>query len=451
MLKQSAFLQIIPNGNVFIAYHALFGQPLFLNQEAYDFLRTFSNWREDNFATIEEKKTASEFLDLYFIVSEETDELALLESKCQEYSRVVASGSQVRYLSLIMAETCNFGCNYCFAEAFNEARMEESCQPLMGAGIANCAIDQFMALANSHNQPDVYINFGGGEPLLNFRTIVKAVEYIESKYTKIPVKFGINTNASLITDEIALFLKLHNFEIATSLDGPQKWNDKVRTYRGSKKETYGAIQRGFAQLKRAGNIVDGFSVTITPQNLPGINKRFIKWLANQGYTDIRLDLDAIHCYSEINPEKVALKLIALKRYGRELGMYISGFWERSLENMYPPILESHTSFCGGKRGNSMCVAPNGNIYLCGYSGQKVGSVINDPLPNKTYTDLVCAQFAGLHRQCNGCPIEGQCIGGCLIAEEISSAEKSSIMDFNCRLYRAATVQLLKDQSVIIDD
>lgn len=447
MLRQSSYLQIVPGGDAFIAYHSLFGQPIVLDSEAYNFLQSFIDWRSDSFAP-DQQETAQEFIDLYLIVSDRTDELVILEKRRQEYRKAVATGSKVSFLSLIMAETCNFNCRYCFAEAFHDERAEKEYRALMSMDIASLAIDQFMALIKRHNQPEAYINFGGGEPLLNSHNIVAAVKYIKSRYPDFPLRFGINTNASLVDDDIAHFLKHHDFEIATSLDGTQKWNNKVRVYRKNHGQTYQAIQVGFEKLKAAGNVVNGFSVTITPQNLPGINKRFIKWLSSQGYNDIRLDLDAIHCYAEINPEEVAVKLIGLKRYGKKLGMYISGFWERSMENMYPSILESHTSFCGGKRGNSMCVAPNGNIYLCGYSGTKVGSVVDDPLPNEIYTGLVCRQLPGLNPRCIGCSIEGQCIGGCYIAEEMSSVEKSSVMDFNCRLYRAATIELLKDQAAI---
>lgn len=448
MLHQSSYLQVVRSGDTFIAYHSLFGQPLFLNHEAYEFLNTFTKGRLKESIAPEEQETAQEFIDLYFVINKETNELAIIEQRRQEYQKAVTTGSKIRFLSLIMAETCNFGCNYCFAEAFHEKRIEDNLRPLMNTDIAYLAIDQFMGLITRHNQPDAYINFGGGEPLLNFQTIIKSVEYIRSHYPDFPLRFGINTNSSLVTDEIAIFLKQYDFEIATSLDGTEKWNNKVRVYRGNQGETYAAIQAGFEKLKAAGNVVDGFSVTITPQNLPGINRRFIRWLVSQGYTDIRIDLDAIHCYTEIDPEKVAKKLTELKHYGKKLGMYISGFWERGLENMYPSVLAEHTSFCGGKRGNSMCVAPNGNIYICGYSGTKVGSIINDPIPNRTYIDLVCRQLTGLNPRCVGCSIEGQCIGGCFIAEEMSSEAKSSVMGFNCQLYRAATAQLLKDQAAI---
>lgn len=449
MLRVSPHTQIIPCRDGYVAYHSLFGRPLIINEEAYSFLKSFAGGKSNDF-TSEEKAVAAEFASLYLVVEEEFDERALLEEKCREYEREIATGSLVNYLSLIMAESCNFGCRYCFAKAFHDKRTTKTPNALMQLPTAYRAIDEFMALIQKHQRQEAYINFGGGEPLLNFMAIKNTVKYCEAKYPKQFFKFAVNTNSSLITPAIARFLRLHSFDIATSLDGTKTWNDRVRVYRNPniKTGTYDAIVAGLGQLKSAGNKITGFSVTVTPENLAGIDESLIDWFHQEGFVDIRLDLDAIHCYNEIDPKEIALRLVQLKRYGKERGIYISGFWERAIENMFPSILESQTSFCGGKRGNSMCVAPSGDIYLCGYSGTKVGTIFGSMIPNAEYCRLVSQQLLGRNPRCKGCSIEGQCIGGCYIAEEISSAEKTSVLEFNCLFYKAATLELLKDQVAI---
>jgi len=193
--------------------------------------------------------------------------------------------------------------------------------------------------------------------------------------------------------------------------------------------------------------IDGFSVTITSDNLSGIDEEFLVWASEYGFKDLRLDVDVIHLQNLL-PEQIAQKLIALKHFGKSLGIYVSGFWERPAENMYPSITEAQTGFCGGQKGHSLCVAPNGSIFICGYSSTKVGDVFNNFPPNNEYTSLVANRFTGRNKRCIGCQIEGQCIGGCFIAEEFATSHSDSVLDFNCRLYKATTVELLKDQCAI---
>lgn len=447
---QSSYLQIVRIGSDYIAYHSLFGRPLFLNEEAHDFLMSFAGGRLCHQFTPEQEAIATEFARLNLIVDEGLNERALLEEKCLEYDVEIATGSRVSYLSLIMAECCNFGCTYCIADAFQDERSAKQHELLMPEGTAERAIDEFMLLVQRHNHEEAYVNFGGGEPLLNFPVIKFAVEHCKDHYPGQRFKFALNTNSSLVTPEIARFLYLHGFDIATSLDGIREWNDRVRIWRNPNITggTYNSILAGMGILRSAGNEITGFSVTITPENLPGIDEHLIDWLLAEGFNDLRLDLDAIHCYNELDPNEIAHKLIHLKRYAKERGIYLSGFWERSIENMFPSVLEAHTSFCGGKRGNSMCIAPNGDIYICGYSGTKVGSVFDTMIPNPGYCQLISQQLPGRNPRCIGCSIEGQCVGGCYIAEEMSSANKTSVLSFNCKFYLAATAELLKDQVAV---
>jgi len=46
--------------------------------------------------------------------------------------------------------------------------------------------------------------------------------------------------------------------------------------------------------------------------------------------------------------------------------------------------------------------------------------------------------------CQGCTIEGQCVGGCYVAFETEQHEKSNVVARNCDLYRIMTKELLKD-------
>jgi uncharacterized protein len=103
--------------------------------------------------------------------------------------------------------------------------------------------------------PDVpEILFFGGEPLIGFATIKKAVQacdqYCLAHEAQMPA-FTISTNGTLIDHEVIEFFKRHNFSVIISLDGPQHINDKQRQF-PSGKGTYDIIKKKIDMLRGAG-------------------------------------------------------------------------------------------------------------------------------------------------------------------------------------------------------
>ena len=91
--------------------------------------------------------------------------------------------------------------------------------------IARRAIDYLEAHSSSLKK--VAITFYGGEPLLNVDTITRTVEYALGRMQGRHLDFGISTNGTLLTADVARFLSSNDFRVALSLDGP-KTGDKHR-------------------------------------------------------------------------------------------------------------------------------------------------------------------------------------------------------------------------------
>lgn len=77
----------------------------------------------------------------------------------------------------------------------------------------------------------VSISFYGGEPLLAFDLIKQVVEYADELFDGKELIYGMTTNATLITDEIARFIKQHQIRIMFSIDGPRDVQNKNRVFR----------------------------------------------------------------------------------------------------------------------------------------------------------------------------------------------------------------------------
>ena len=130
----------------------------------------------------------------------------------------------ISYLRLETTEQCNQRCNYCYFSG-NYKTLRTHGNKRMSTATAHDAVD--FLFQHSSDTPAVRISFYGGEPLLNFRTIKKTVEYAKYRFHT-RVSFDIITNGTLLNDEIVEFLVENDFWVTLSLDGPSEIHDRNR-------------------------------------------------------------------------------------------------------------------------------------------------------------------------------------------------------------------------------
>jgi MoaA/NifB/PqqE/SkfB family radical SAM enzyme len=73
-----------------------------------------------------------------------------------------------------------------------------------------------------------------GEILTDWPLIEKILRRITEKYPGIKIQYDINTNLTLLTEEIARFFNRHDFRVHTSIDGYREAHDKTRKYHNGK-------------------------------------------------------------------------------------------------------------------------------------------------------------------------------------------------------------------------
>ncbi|MBF8280531.1 MAG: Elp3 protein [Candidatus Magasanikbacteria bacterium] len=450
---KSPFVRVVQNGDSAVIWHSLFGYPKIVPVETLEFLEFFSTPKTicsqlGNELTSEDREAIEEFLRCYFLVLEDFDDRAFLEEKMRTREAEIVSGSLINYLELIMSEACNFRCTYCIH--FNNLETSDRInnpKKFMRFDTAMGTVDRYLEILRGHGKRVAEINFGGGEPLLAWPVIKQALEYCRATYSsEFEFRFSINTNASLITPEIAAILKEHSVEIASSLDGLREGNDRVRlTKSGS--GTFSQIMRGFEALAQAGYPLDGVAVTITEKNFHELDESIVDWAVARGMKNVRIDIDVVDMV-EIPIEDIVAKLMRIRRYAATRGVDVPGFWSRPAENLNESTLESRVAFCGAVRGNSMCVGPSGNIYGCGYSTTQLGSlseIQSFHAPGTAYHRFVRDHLTEVMEMCKGCMIEGQCGGGCNITQEFARATKTTKIERMCDFYRRMTQEILREQ------
>lgn len=450
---KSPFVRVVRDGDSAVIWHSLFGYPKVVPTETLEFLELFSKPATVHYHLGDELTDADwvaieELLRCYFLVPENFDDRTFLEKRMREREKEIVSGSLIDYLELIMSEACNFRCTYCIH--FNNLETSDrinSPKKFMRYDTAKETVDRYLEILRGHGKHVAEINFGGGEPLLAWPVIKQALEYCCTAYgSEFDFRFSINTNASLVTQDVAETLKEYCVEIASSLDGLREGNDRVRLTK-SGGGTFSQIMRGFDALVQVGYPLDGIAMTVTEKNFHGLDESIVDWAVARGMKNVRIDIDVVNMV-EIPIENVVAKLMRIRRYAAERDVDVPGFWSRPSENLNESTLENHVAFCGAVRGNSMCVGPSGNIYGCGYSTTQLGSlskIQSFHAPGTAYHCFVRDRLTGMMEMCKGCMIEGQCGGGCNITQEFARATKTAKIERTCDFYRRMTQEILREQ------
>lgn len=459
-LVKSSFVQTIKKGKDVIIWHSLFGFPKIISLEAQKFLDLFTTPKTLQFLnreyelSVADKRFIKEMMVAYYLIPKDFDERNFLEKKNKLLEKDITNGLFIKNLGLIMAEVCNFRCVYCIH--FNNlgiSRRISNAKKIMSFKTARRAVDEYFEIlgrkqsAGSKKKEVAKINFGGGEPLLNWPVIKKVLKYCQLNYgNKFVFDFSINTNASLFSSEIIRTLKRHNVSIASSLDGLHDGNDSVRLTR-SGQGTFDLIVQGFDSLAKENYPINGFSFTVNEKNFEFLNKAIIDWASERKMREIRIDIDVIGMVN-IPVKDIVMRLMMIRQYAKRKNIEVFGFWSRPAENLNKSTISNHVAFCGAVAGSSMCVNPSEEIYTCGYSTTQIGTLkAIDAFcaSDGQYYGFVQDHLTGRTKRCEGCIIEGACGGGCNITCEFTRAFNTYKVERMCEFYRGATRELLLEQ------
>lgn len=280
-LKQARYIIHFEKNKIHALYHSLYKTLLFLNQKGYEYFNDFKDENEMKEAIkrcttkLEQNtyiKVIKSLLKKGFLVKKGSNEILLL----REIQKRETTKPQITTLYLLSTLECNFRCKYCVIEhnVSNHQRKIKMDKKVVIKGIN-------LFLRNiSKTIDEKKIIFYGGEPLLYFDIIRFAIEYIRDK--EIFGEFGPNgiiihlvTNGSLITEEIAKFLKIHNVFVTVSIDGYEEEHNVMRVYRNGR-GTFRKVISGINLLKKY-EINPNISFTIGSHNINNIkdNVKFV--------------------------------------------------------------------------------------------------------------------------------------------------------------------------------
>lgn len=146
-------------------------------------------------------------------------------------------------VTLMLATNCNLRCTYCYADAGTYKRDKE----IMSVETALKAIKVAFSLSDKIKN----VRFFGGEPLLNFEVIKAVCQYITDELGVEGMKYNLETNGTLMTEEFMEILEKYKVDINISYDGPKEYHDKHRIFSDGS-GTYDKVMEVIDTLKERG-------------------------------------------------------------------------------------------------------------------------------------------------------------------------------------------------------
>ena len=169
----------------------------------------------------------------------------------------------LRSLSLAVAQKCNLGCGYCYAQGGSFGSAPKS----MSWEVARNAVLRLLGDAAPGER--VNLAFLGGEPLIARELIRKTTEFAaaEGAARDVDVGFSITTNGTLIQPEDGEFFERHGFAVTVSIDGIGQVHDRLRPFLGGHGSYERIIRRVTPLLEMQCAMQVSARVTVTPRNL----------------------------------------------------------------------------------------------------------------------------------------------------------------------------------------
>lgn len=331
----------------------------FLNRSEYEQLSAFRLKKETRlYCRLKEKG---------LVIEDDTSLDRLIDDyRCANLNLFTGPGLHI----IVLTNRCNLGCLYCQTSGKRQYDMDKD------------TASKILELVFASHNPNVTIEFQGGEPLLNWDVLRFFVDYSRRyNMTGRRVNLSLVSNFTLLDDEKIKFLIDNDVNLCTSLDGPRKIHDKNRNLL-SGGSTYDKVVYWLNKIKkeykrkRIKNKVIGALTTITKYSLP-YYREIIDAYIKLGFFSIPLRSINKIGIARKNWDKIGYapeEFIDFWKKGLDYilelnkkGIFI---YERMAFIMLKKILKKEDpgyvdlcSPCGAGR-SVLAYSPDGNVYTC---------------------------------------------------------------------------------------
>ena len=349
----------------------------------------------------------------------------MINASTSEYYFITPTST---HLMLVPSLNCPASCSYCFGP--------HEGQEIMSLDIIHDVISWQKNLGTDRLE----ITFHGGEPLLAGADFYKQAFPLLSEGLKHrSIRFGMQSNLWLLTDELCQILSKYRVSLGTSLDGPESITDAQRGT-GYYQKTMAGIR-----LAQQYGIDMGCICTFTKESTARYEEIFSFFLNEELPFSIHAAVPSIKGIASepwiVTPDSYGELLKNL------LNLYLNHLDSiriRSLDSLCRSVSAGHGGICtfSDCLGKYLAVGPDGFIYpcqrFCGMSEYRIGDVRDCPSMERLQQSTVWNQFSErqkkIDQECSECAHLKYCRGGCPYNSLVGG--NGSLKDPYCDSYQA---------------
>jgi len=325
------------------------------------------------------------------------------------------SNPRLHALSLAIAQKCNLGCTYCYAQ-----------QGEFGGAGKNMPLEQAIQaveLLVNGAATDAKLNlaFLGGEPLINRAVLqaatLHAVQLAEHRGNLI--SFSITTNGTLLTEADADFFEAHGFSVTISLDGPREAHNLLRPFKSGSGSFDAILQRIRPLLARQHRMQVSARVTVTPANLE--LRRTLDEFIDLGFHSVGFSpmLSSPAGGGEMQYADLETMLGQMIDCGRQFERRTLNGERYPFANMTNAMREiqrgTHRPYPCGAGAGYLGVSADGQLSACHrFVGDEVGAMgtLNEGIDRSRQAEWLAQRHVHHQEPCRTCWARYLCGGGC---------------------------------------
>jgi uncharacterized protein len=321
----------------------------------------------------------------------------------------------IHALSLAVAQKCNLGCTYCYAQQGSFGGVAKS----MTLAVAEQSVDLLVDGA----EPGARLNlaFLGGEPLVNREVLRAATRRAAERAAArdATTTFSITTNGTLVTEEDADFFEAYGFAVTVSLDGPRETHDALRPYQGGRGSFDRIMENVELLLRKQRRMQVSARVTVTPQNL--MLRRTLDEFVHAGFHSVGFApmLSSPTGIGEMQADDLEAMLGEMIDCGREFERQVAAGRRYPFSNMVNAMREiergTHRPYPCGAGAGYLGVSAEGDLAACHrFVGDAEGAMgsITDGVDLVRQSSWLAERHVHRQEPCNSCWARYLCGGGC---------------------------------------
>ena len=320
---------------------------------------------------------------------------------------------QLDSITINLTNNCNLRCSYCFEK--NKNPHYDMMDPKTIIDTIDTAYSSHYVNPRFHNQ--FTINFFGGEPLLNWRTMKACIDHCAEK--KYDVTYGVTTNLTILNDEMVEYIDKHNIHLLVSIDGTKDIHDKNRS------NSFDSVYKNLMKLKEKGLLIlVEARMTILPEDA---DKMFmsVKYIASLGIdnicpmpvTDVEWTTEELRHYRANFFAMVEWFIHETNKEDYHRNISIKNVDDFLINVMSPEV--SDDLLCSIFNNRWCSIDTNGDVYPCHQLPTSDPDIKAKNLIGNIYSgveeDMILKEprKVSYHKEeCDSCIARGTCKGGC---------------------------------------